>query len=150
MNCYLNRENLAKIDAVGIAGIRDSRRIKDLNLDECLPHVLPSGWRLYAGGRSGDDGACYVHRGLSLSAIVSFALEDDGKRWAHLSIASPHALPSWDRLRECKDLFLGDRKAIMVLPQKADYVNIHEYCLHLFACLDGDGPPDFTSGTASL
>lgn len=59
-------------------------------------------------------------------------------------------LPSWKDLRDVKDVFIGNRKAIQVFPVAAEYVNIHPNVLHLFACLDDDGLPDFTSGTGSL
>lgn len=44
--------------------------------------------------------------------------------------------------------------AIQVFPRSSQYVNVHEFCLHLFTCLDGEilGSvlPDFTAGTGAI
>jgi hypothetical protein len=69
----------------------------------------------------------------------------DGELWAHLSMSvkRPARLPSWHELRWCKDYFLGDRKAVQVLPPRAQYVNIHPHVLNLYAPLERDPLPDF-------
>lgn len=86
----------------------------------------------------------YQKIGDTLLVIASGATEADGKRWIHVSLSRPSRLPSWEDVREVKDTFIGpDRKAIQVLPPKAEYVNVHRYTLHLFCCLDGDPLPDF-------
>jgi len=97
------------------------------------------------------DGAKYLHRLNGLTAIVSGTVEEDGRRWLHLSIAHPLGLPSWESLRHAKELFLGrDSRAVQVLPPADEYVNIHQNCLHLWCCIDGDPLPDFTRGTGSI
>lgn len=65
--------------------------------------------------------------------------------WRHLSVSAyrPPRLPSWDELRWCKEVFLGDEKAVMAFPRKAEYVNDHPNVLHLFS--GPDGLPDFRS-----
>lgn len=149
MESALNRDAAKRIDWEAIEEGRDARRIPDLRLDELLPRILPAGWRLHQGGKAGDDGAVYIHGGLRLSVIVSFARETDGKRWGHFSIAHPDREPTWQWIREAKDLFVGrHQKAIMVLPGEAEYINIHKNCFHLFWCLDADSLPDFTMGNS--
>lgn len=71
--------------------------------------------------------------------------EHDGKVWRHLSVsvARPPRLPTWDELRQMKELFLGDAKAVMVFPSKREYVNDHPHVLHLFS--GPDELPDFRS-----
>jgi hypothetical protein len=71
--------------------------------------------------------------------------EHDGKVWRHLSVscASPPRVPHWRELSYLKELFLGDEKAVMVFPRKAEYVNDHPHVLHLFS--GPDGLPDFRS-----
>lgn len=69
----------------------------------------------------------------------------DGKWWLHLSCAKAKQkrLPSWDDLKEIKNIFIGrDKKAIQVLPDEKNFININPYCLHLFSC-DNDGLPEF-------
>jgi hypothetical protein len=80
----------------------------------------------------------------TLMVVLSARREADGRRWLHVSFSRPSKLPSWDDLREVKNTFVGkDRRAIQVLPPESEYVNIHDYCLHLWCCLDGDPLPDF-------
>ena len=108
----------------------------------------PSGWLLDEGRA---DGARWVNTKLRISVIGSVAQELDGQTWAHVSIASPDRMPSYEDLVYLKRHWLGDdRKAIMVLPAKAEHVNIHGFALHLFCCLDEDPLPDFTHGSGSI
>jgi hypothetical protein len=86
----------------------------------------------------------YEHAAVRMRVICSAAVYGDGKRWMHVSVSRPNALPDWNDLRLVKDTFIGrDRKAIQILPPASEYVNDHKYVLHLWACLDGDGLPDF-------
>lgn len=82
-----------------------------------------------------------------LMVIVTGTLEDDGKRWLHVSASRPARVPSYRDLCMVKSIFIGDsRKAVQVFAPASEHVNIHPYCLHLWSCLDGDGLPDFRSG----
>jgi hypothetical protein len=114
---------------------------------EYLPRVLPVGWEVLEDGL---DGRKYAHRTRRLSVILSGAVELDGRRWLHLSVASPDGIPAYRCLCDMKRLFLGDRKALQIFPPKVEHVNIHPNCLHLWACLDADPLPDFTRGSGSL
>jgi hypothetical protein len=71
----------------------------------------------------------------------------DRSLWAHLSVGGqnckPPRVPSWEHLGWCKRYFLGDRKAIQVLPPRSEYVNENEFVLHLFVPLELDPLPDF-------
>lgn len=102
------------------------------------------------------DGCAFVnnegHEGHdAMTVIISGAREEDGKRWVHLSVARPDRLPSYHELVAVKETFIGaERKAISVFAPRSEHVNIHEYCLHLWHCVDGDPLPDFTGGGATL
>lgn len=112
-------------------------------LDELWPKVAQSNVRVaddYTNAKR-----CYVRLdGAQLSAIVEVECID-GALWAHLSVCcqKPARVPSWDELRWCKEYFLGDRKAVQVLPPRAEYVNLHANVLHLYASLERDPLPDF-------
>lgn len=82
--------------------------------------------------------------GVKLSAILEAECIDN-ELWAHLSIKpqSVARLATWEELRWCKEYFLGDRKAIQVLPPRAEYVNLDSHVLHLYAPLERDPLPDF-------
>jgi hypothetical protein len=82
--------------------------------------------------------------GVRLSVILEAECVD-GALWGHLSVCAqqPKRVPSWDELRWCKAYFLGDRKAVQILPPRAEYVNEHPNVLHLYAALEADPLPDF-------
>lgn len=115
------------------------------------PKILPPQWEL---AMEGDDGVAYRQKQTGMTVILSGATEQDGRRWLHLSCAMPKKvgrLPSWEQLREAKDLFLGkDKLAVQVLPPADRHINIHDFCLHLWCCLDGDPVPDFAKGGRSI
>jgi hypothetical protein len=69
----------------------------------------------------------------------------DAELWAHLSVSckSPARVPTWDELGWCKRYFLGDRRALQVLPPAAEYVNDNPHCLNLYAPLERNPLPDF-------
>lgn len=105
---------------------------------------LHPGWELL---EKRCDGGMWINRPRGLSVICSIAREADGKRWLHVSLSRPSAMPRYEDLVYVKRQFLGDDfKAIMVLPAKRHHVNIHQYCLHLFHCLEpgGDSLPEFS------
>lgn len=76
---------------------------------------------------------------------VIFTLEDhrDGKepgRWLHLSVSRRSRLPSWDDLKACRNIFFGPEvEVIQVLAPESEWVNVHNWCLHLWQRL-----PDLT------
>lgn len=105
-----------------------------------LPRKLPSDVRLI---ERRIDGAAYLCA-HGLSVIASGDTEADGKRWLHVSCAHRRQLPTWEELRWVKETFVGDRYAVQEFPPPDRYVNIHPYCLHLFACLDEWPLPEFS------
>jgi hypothetical protein len=76
--------------------------------------------------------------------LVSEELRDD-EWWRHVSFSRRDRLPSWEDLREVKDIFIGKEKiAVQVLPRKSEYVNIAPYVLNIYHRLDDISPlPDF-------
>lgn len=50
----------------------------------------------------------------------------------HMSIACTDRLPAWEEVAEARYRLIPDGIVMaMPLPPKADYVNVHEFCLHL-------------------
>lgn len=117
--------------------------------DEARPRVLPVPWLmrepLYANA------AWYRREGVAtfklLACVEVEAIRSvDGSRfdlWLHLSCSAPGRTPFWNELKEAKEVLLGDRRAVMVLPPKAEYVNINPHVLHLYAPVERDPMPDF-------
>jgi hypothetical protein len=64
----------------------------------------------------------------------------------HMSISTPHRLPTWEEVREARYAFVPDEVTMaMLLPPRNEYMNIHEYCLHLYQ-VPGDVPMGLFSG----
>ena len=104
------------------------------------PTLLPDNWRIL---EVGIDGAAYRNR-TGLAVMISCCIEADGKNWVHLSVSKRKEMPSWAELVQVKELFLGkDSLAIQVFPPRSEWVNHHNYCLHLYQCLDQRPVPDF-------
>lgn len=117
-------------------------------VNDILPAVLPADW---VCERRGQDGAVFENKRQRLSVVVSGDVEQDGKRWLHLSVAHSDRLPKYETLVEVKELFIGgERKAIQVFPPRSQHVNIHNYCIHLWHCADEDGLPDFARGGKTI
>jgi len=115
-------------------------------IDEYVPRILPASWEMV---QRSEDGAAFRSADGRV-VILSGSREQDGNRWLHVSMSRADRLPSWEDLRECKELFIGDRVAVQVFPRKAEYVNIHPNVLHLWSCLDAEILPDFTRGSGSI
>ena len=56
-------------------------------------------------------------------------------KYKHLSIAHPNRLPSWEEIKFFKEKNFGDNFVIQILPDKSRYVNIHNFCFHLWQYL---------------
>lgn len=96
-------------------------------------------WSLYA--RS------WIFDGLTIMATVG---SYDGVQWLHLSLSRKSRLPTYKEMMMIKRDFIGeDRKALFILPKKENYVNIHNYCLHLWVC-ERDIIPDFDCGLGTI
>jgi len=56
----------------------------------------------------------------------------DAGRW-HLSISTPTAQPSYKEMKQARYRFIPDKVVMAQLfPSKDDFVNLHEFCHHLF------------------
>jgi hypothetical protein len=64
-----------------------------------------------------------------------------GELWAHLAITGRTAPPTLAELGWCRDLFLGDRKAIQVLPRKIEAAEAGSRSVHLYVQLESDTLP---------
>lgn len=67
-----------------------------------------------------------------------------GELWAHLAISGRSAPPSLPEVGFCRDLFLGDRKAVQVLPRKLEQAEAGASTVHLYAPLESDALPSFS------
>ena len=101
---------------------------------------LPCNWSVQAIGADG--GAYKSCDGLVV--IISCSIEKDGNSWVHLSLSRKKSVPTWIDLVKVKEIFLGaEALALQVLPPRSEWVNVHEFCLHLYQCLEDRPIPDF-------
>lgn len=72
----------------------------------------------------------YLHGVNHRPATVIFSW---GGGWDHVSVSYPNRCPTWEEMSRIKDIFFRDTEcAVEYHPPKADYVNNHPYCLHLW------------------
>lgn len=85
-----------------------------------------------------------------LIVIASAGIMEDGKEWLHVSFSRRNRLPTYADLQLVKKEFIGeDKKAVMVFPEKKNYVNINPYCLHLW--YSEENPlPEFSGGSGTI
>ena len=60
---------------------------------------------------------------------------DNESGWEHVSIAPKHKynIPTWDDMCTLKDMFFNDDEEVyQIHPNKSEYVNIMDNCLHLW------------------
>jgi len=96
---------------------------------------VPHHWRIRTGKLASDD--LYGNNGAFLvplmTGVVLNVMASDGEAWEHVSVSTPYRSPAWDEMCFIKDTFWDADDCVMqVHPPKADYVNIHPYCLHLW------------------
>jgi hypothetical protein len=68
-----------------------------------------------------------------------FAIASDGEGWEHVSVHVRHdqekasRCPTWEEMCFVKDIFWSDEDTVVQFhPPKAEYVNCHPFCLHLW------------------
>ncbi len=77
--------------------------------------------------------------GPLLRIIASDADEDI--EFEHVSVSLKNRTPNWAEMCFVKDLFWSEDEAVMQLhPPKAEYINNHEFCLHLWRPVNAEIP----------
>lgn len=73
---------------------------------------------------------------ISEAAYVIWGSNEDG--WEHVSVSFPKRCPTWDEMCIAKDVFWREDEACyQIHPAKVTYINIHNYCLHIWRPKDG-------------
>ena len=86
--------------------------------------------RSRVGGQSGDANGHYlIKRGNAILSVRS----SNGGGWDHVSVSRKTRCPTWDEMCWVKDQFFRPDECVMQLhPPKAENVNCHPFCLHLW------------------
>lgn len=86
----------------------------------------------------------YVGAGPNLGlAVILDETTIDGKEWRHLSVSRRSRTPNYEEVDRVRRTFLGEDAVTMhIWPPKAEYVNLHPHCLHLWQPIGFDPVPD--------
>jgi hypothetical protein len=77
-----------------------------------------------------------------LLAIVD-ELVIDGKLWRHMSVSRRSRTPSHEDMMAAAQAFLDqDAVVLAIYPRRAEWVNLHQFCLHLWQPVGFDPVPD--------
>ena len=94
----------------------------------------------------GDGFGCFLVPGRSACGRSLWIIACDAAEtgWEHVSVSiqdQPTRTPSWAEMCVVKDLFWSDDDCVVQFhPPKADYVNNHPGCLHLWRCVAAELP----------
>lgn len=79
-------------------------------------------------------------KGRSFMVLASVDDTGDDGVWEHISVQmrNQKRCPTWDEMCEIKDMFFGPEEVcIQYHPAKSNYINIQEYCLHIWRPIGG-------------
>jgi len=97
----------------------------------------------YASSRGDPFGAFFIRSPDPRERAPLKVIADDGSQsgWEHASVSLPHRCPTWAEMARIKDLFWDDADAVLQFhPPRAEYVDLHPYCLHLWRPVGGEFP----------
>ena len=65
----------------------------------------------------------------------------DQFEFEHVSVSLGHRCPTWEEMCKVKDLFFDDEDVVVQFhPKKSEYVNLSQFCLHLWRWTRGEFP----------
>lgn len=98
---------------------------------------VPEKFRVTRPGMPPGDETCGLFSIKLQHGQSVFVIASTGMGWEHVSVSRKDRAPLWDEMCQVKALFWDDDDCVMQLhPPKADYVNNHSKCLHLWRPLD--------------
>lgn len=92
--------------------------------------------------QSGEDGgAGYVNLGGQPLAKQPQVIWSFGGGWDHVSVSYYDRCPTWEEMCKVKDIFFYPEECCVEYhPEKQNYVNYHNYCLHIWKPQDVELP----------
>jgi hypothetical protein len=115
-------------------------------MNAVTPRVLVAGW-----GLEQDYANAKVWRRADGLLVIAEVAVYQTIPWLHVSTSFPDRIPAHEDLRAVKAQFVGDRLAVQVFPQEAEYVNDMPFVLHLWCKLVGERlTPDFRKHSRTL
>lgn len=87
----------------------------------------------YFGAKRDEHNGCFL---IPIDNKDFFVIASDGLEWEHVSVSIKNVdrCPKWNEMcKIIKEMFFEDEEVVMQLhPKKTEYVNIHNYTLHLW------------------
>lgn len=86
----------------------------------------------YFGARGDEHNGCFL---IPIDNKDFIVIASDGLEWEHVSVSIKNVdrCPKWNEMCKIKEMFFEDEEVVMQLhPKKTEYVNIHNYTLHLW------------------
>lgn len=103
---------------------------------------VPNKYRLRTGVMGSDDS--FGNNGLFIIPHTTYELQviaSDGEGWEHVSVSLRNRAPNWEQMSYIKSLFWDDEDCVVQYhPPKSEYVNNHNFCLHLWRPIDKEIP----------
>ncbi len=94
---------------------------------------VPNEFRVRTGDPRFATDDSWGNAGLFIPGNGLRIIASDGEGWEHVSVSRTHRCPTWEEMCWVKDRFWdADDCVAQFHPPKADYVNFHPYCLHLW------------------
>jgi hypothetical protein len=87
--------------------------------------------RMASDARFGNNGAFMVPLKANKQTVAVISSDEGG--WEHVSVSRTDRCPTWAEMCEVKAMFWGeDVWVLQYHPARADYVNAHPFCLHMW------------------
>lgn len=86
------------------------------------------------GSRFAESGGAFLIPGPLAQPLTIIASSGSTEvPWEHVSVSTPRRCPNWIEMSFVKDLFWDEEETVLQIhPPRSQYVNKHEYCLHLW------------------
>ncbi len=83
--------------------------------------------------KTGLDGGWAEAHLMSNQKHTAFVVFSNGGGWDHVSVSYRNRCPTWDEMCEVKKMFFYPEEiCVEYHPPESEYVNQHQYCLHLW------------------
>ena len=81
-------------------------------------------------------GLFFIPTTKSQSPLMVLSSGYHNTEWFHVSVSLGDRCPTWKEMCMIKELFYEDMVAVQYHPNKANYINNHPFCLHLWANME--------------
>lgn len=108
---------------------------------------------LASDNAAGNNGMFMVPITTRIGRTVLRVIASDGEGWEHVSVSHPKRCPTWDEMCAIKSIFWDEDDCAMQLhPPRSQWVNNHQFCLHLWrpASAEIPRPPSWMVGFREL